>query len=247
MDIISTVAEAASAASTEIAGGHPLVVLVGQAIGAIDSLTSSRPGLLCEQRTSALLREASRYADLWSATTKQTAVRIFRRVIDLLEYLYSVNPEPNAEVVSGVARGYLSALSKKFEIRSQREQLTRLASALADLEPSGAAFSSAASEIEQSVAGLLVDWDSLVESGQRDASGLEFEQFGRQIDNVARQAQIERFGTPGEVVIYEPLQQHLTMSTEAPPLRVRIRKAGTRKRRGDGTFRVVLKALADPQ
>ena len=246
VDIIGAVAKQGSAATTDIAAVHPHVDLVTQAVGAVDSLTALRPHLLCEQRTAALLRETAQYADRWSATTKHAALRIVRRVIDLLEYVHSAPPRLNAEVVSGVAKGYLSALSKKFDSRPEWEQLTRLASATADLEADGVA-SSAASVIEQSLAGLLVDWDSLVESGQLGASTMEIEQFGRQIVNLARQVHVERFGVPGDVVVYEPLQHYLTMSTEVPPLRVRIRKAGTRKRRDDGTFRVILKALADPK
>lgn len=217
--------------------------LAVQVVVALDALTSVRPALLVRPASSALLREAGRRVPHWPTSVKQAVTRVLQRVVSLLECLQSVDSSATASLIAEVSKGYAAALPAAAKAVPERDTLMRLGTLATGSEKQGAS-AHGAEEMEQSLATLLAEWDAFAMAAGASA---EVTQIGKQIEAVARLAHVERFGALGDVVAYEPLQHHLTGDADVPPLRVLICRSGVRKQRPDGSFRVILKALAEPR
>jgi hypothetical protein len=244
VDLIGQVATPRSVQEGADRAGSPRVEsLAVQAVAALDTLTSVRPALLVRPASTALLREAGGRVPHWPTALKQAVTRVLQRVVSLLECLQSVDSSAAASLTAEVSKGYAAALPAAAKTMPERDALMRLGMLVTGSEEQSASAHVVA-EMEQSLATLLAEWDAFATATGASA---EVTQIGKQIEAVARLAHVERFGALGDVVAYEPLQHHLTGITDVPPLRVLISRSGVRKRRPDGSFRVILKALAEPR
>jgi hypothetical protein len=63
------------------------------------------------------------------------------------------------------------------------------------------------------------------------------------INQLAAKLCLERFGTIGDVVVFQPLQHFLEHQEGSPPRSVRIKESGIRAIRPDQSSRVLLRAI----
>jgi hypothetical protein len=90
---------------------------------------------------------------------------------------------------------------------------------------------------------LLIIWQRFCESGNKEGPVREVDSL---IKSIAREAQVQTFGTPGEVVAYEPLQHFLNGDIGKPLTAVKVLVSGARALRDDGSVRVLVRAIVAP-
>jgi hypothetical protein len=218
-------------------------VLQGHVLGALDRVTSMHPSRLLEPAAPLLLDAACALSRPLSSANTRATLATARRAIDLLRLTMSVGDGDSRNLAASIARQYAMALARSTEAADERDWLLRLASSASPDSATSSTLASPELALADAIAALLPDWDAF-EMGSRDKP--QVEQLAGQIGEIARLAGVERFGVPGDVVPYAPLQHHLTKQVEAPPLHVSVVKFGVRLRRRDGSERVILKALAAP-
>lgn len=99
--------------------------------------------------------------------------------------------------------------------------------------------------MENSVIQLVTTWDEYVALSPVSPS---VRNISKKINAVLTECKISEIGNPGDIVIYDPLTQHLISKSEdvvAPQL-VRLRSRGFSQKRSGGSLRILKKAVVEP-
>lgn len=93
---------------------------------------------------------------------------------------------------------------------------------------------------EAAFASLLPAWDAFA-SGLTDPD--QAASLSLMLNRAAGTVNVERLGAVGEVVSYDPLSHHLAVSTDPPPIKVKVLRSGVLARRADGSQRTLVQTL----
>ena len=93
---------------------------------------------------------------------------------------------------------------------------------------------------EAAFASLLPAWDAFV-SGLADPD--QAASLSLMLNRAAESVNVERQGTVGEMVSYDPLAHHTAVSVDPPPLQVKVLRSGVLARRADGSQRTLVQTL----
>lgn len=93
---------------------------------------------------------------------------------------------------------------------------------------------------EAAFASLLPAWDAFV-SGLADPD--QAASLSLMLNRAAGSVNVERQGTVGEIVSYDPLAHHTAVPVDPPPLRVKVLRSGVLARRADGSQRTLVQTL----
>lgn len=93
---------------------------------------------------------------------------------------------------------------------------------------------------EAAFASLLPAWDAFV-SGLADPD--QAASLSLMLNRAASTVNVERQGTVGETVSYDPLAHHLGTPVDPPPLKVKVLRSGVLARRVDGSQRTLVQTL----
>ena len=93
---------------------------------------------------------------------------------------------------------------------------------------------------EAAFASLLPAWDAFV-SGLADPD--QVASLSLMLNRAAGTVNVERQGTVGEIVSFDPLAHHLATPVDPPPFQVKVLRSGVLARRADGSQRTLVQTL----
>jgi hypothetical protein len=159
------------------------------------------------------------------------------RTLDLLKYALGVENATAVTFYRNLWATYRSVFPKADDLVSWQVESFPVLRVLTSFEPFEVCESIAG--LETVVADLVVNWDDF-ELAHGDLSGVR--QLTYRVQELMKLAQVERLGTSGEVVPYDPIAHRLPENCE-PPAKVVIKRSGLILRREDGSTRVLLAAV----
>jgi hypothetical protein len=222
------------------------LALLGTALGVLDVVSAREPAVLV---TPLSLRGLAILAELpggWPKSLHKLLTSLARRVISVALFQVRIHGlEGSAEVrrILSIAGQVLpiGKVAARFVSESQaiKGLLAPLEDSSADVTPNV----SADSGVQDQVAALLGAWDALSAKLADPGATREVESL---LQLVAAKANVDRLGTRGEIVPFQPLQHYLITASAAPPSNVRIETPGVKAVRSDGSYRVLTRALVNP-
>ena len=211
-----------------------------------DVVSSQEPGLLFEVGFQKALTELSTIGNGWAKTAMKTLMAIGGRMLSIAFLNARIHSEPEGvdfAAIAGSARKTLPLEKAAKKFSSQRHLINDVLQPKSRDTNDAMATLPADPQLYEQVAALIVAWDALRATHLDEAVSKEVQ---LQIDAIAANSSLDRIGQIGESEPYRPLQHHLMISVDSPPDAVRIEVPGVRSLRPDGTFRVLIKALATP-
>lgn len=222
------------------------LTMLGTTLHILDVVSAREPAVLL---TPLSLRGLTILAELpggWPKSLQKPLSSLAKRVISVALFQVRIHGlEGSAEMrqILSLAGQVLpiEKVAARFvsESHAIKGLLAPLEDPSADIVPNVSADSGA----QDQVAALLGAWDALSTKLADPAGTREVESL---LQLVASKVNVDRLGTRGEIVPFQPLQHYLITASAAPPSNVRIQTPGVKAVRNDGSYRVLTRALVNP-
>ncbi|MBY0437039.1 MAG: hypothetical protein K2W80_02520 [Burkholderiales bacterium] len=218
-----------------------------QVLVLLDVVTSRDPAVLFEPLTAQALVALSAPLGGWAKTASKPLAALARRMVSLSIHHARLRGVDDAADVRHLLQHAASILPiDKVASRfvSARDLIKQIRTPVPEDATRGAPGTTiAAAGLQEQLGALLVAWDVLHDGVSDPATGREVAAL---IELVARKANVERVGTHGEIVPFQPLQHYLAAPSPTPPSQVRIEVPGVRAMRNDGSYRLLTRAVVWP-
>ncbi len=208
----------------------------------IDQVTIQEPAMLLSLSTAQAIGAAETIAGTWSTGAKKHLELLSIRMLSAGELFRSALLAGAADDASTKFKYAAQVLPLEKVAKWTPHRQSLLKELLQGINANGESTGSppASPGLLDQVAALLVAWDR---GPQKLQDKTEFREIELQVNAVAEAASVERFGEHGQVVPYRPLEQSLVEPRGKIPESVKIEVPGARARRGDGSYRVLIKAI----
>lgn len=222
------------------------LALQSYGLALVDMISSKEPAVLFDPQTQRAIISLSTLSTGWNNPSDKLLQRLAGRMISislLNSQIHGVEGSSEIRDILAFA-GKVLPLEKTGKIFSaQRAVIRELLQPIASTGDEAPKASSPDASVQEQIATLLLAWDAFRASLPNADIAKEIEFL---IESISAKASVERLGQVGEIQSFHPLQHHLLDSDDFPPASIRIEVPGVRSVRSDGSFRVLIKALAVP-
>jgi hypothetical protein len=212
----------------------------------VDTISSKEPAVLFDPKTQQAIISLSSLSTGWSHSAEKLLTRLAGRMISislLNSQIHGVEGSSDIRSILALAGKTLPLENTGKLFSAQRAIIKELLQPFTSTGDGAPKTPSPDASIQEQIATLLLAWDAfrkLLPSADI-AKEIDF-----LVESISAKASVERFGQVGEIQSFHPMQHHLLDSGDSPPSSITIEVAGVRSIRTDGSFRVLIKALAAP-
>ena len=212
----------------------------------VDAVSSKEPAILFNPQTQQAVIALSTLSNGWKNPSEKLLQRLAGRMISislLSAEMHGVEGSSDIRSILALAAKALPLEKTGKTFAAQRAVIKELLQPIATVEVGAPKTSATDSSMQEQVATLLLAWDAFRLSLPNAEIAKEIDYL---IESISTKASVERFGQPGDIQAFHPLQHHLLDSEDSHPASVTIEVPGVRANRADGSFRILIKALAVP-
>lgn len=213
----------------------------GVAVG--DIVSATEPGLLFDVNVHSALRSLRQLNGDWGTAAQKRLPALSIRMLSIAllnAKIHGLAASADFTILLRAAEAVVPILKavKKFK---NEPLLNRMVSTSAgDLED---VEKTSGPRVHEHLASVIVAWDAVKSTIRHE---INIDEIDVALETLAQSMSMVRFGQPGDVTAYDPVQQQLLGPAGPAVDRITITTAGVHYIRADGTRRVLVKALVTP-